>query len=137
MTISFTIPGEPQGKGRPRFIRSTGRTYTPEKTASYENLVKMEFMQAAQGRRFKDDTAVGMRLFIFYPIPKSVSNGKRVDMLTDILFPLKKPDVDNVLKAVADSLNHIAYKDDSQITDVEIRKRYSDNPRVEVMMWGD
>jgi ParB-like chromosome segregation protein Spo0J len=34
--IAFHVPGEPVAKGRPRFVRATGRTFTPAKTASYE-----------------------------------------------------------------------------------------------------
>ena len=39
----LTIPGEPVGKGRPRFTKN-GHSFTPEKTVNYENLVKLYFM---------------------------------------------------------------------------------------------
>lgn len=39
-SISFSVPGEPVGKGRPRFTR-TGHPYTPGKTGSYESLVRL------------------------------------------------------------------------------------------------
>ena len=42
--IKFTIPGPPQGKGRPRFTKS-GHTYTPAKTAEYEKLVQAEYIR--------------------------------------------------------------------------------------------
>lgn len=40
--VSFTVPGTPVGKGRPRFSRAAGlvRTYTPAKTAGWEVLAK-------------------------------------------------------------------------------------------------
>lgn len=39
--------------------------------------------------------------------------------------PKKKPDSDNCLKAIADSLNEIAYKDDVQLLETEIKKYYT------------
>ena len=41
-------------------------------------------------------------------------------------------DMDNVVKIIADSLNNLAYYDDTQIVDCQCRKFYSENPRVEV-----
>ncbi len=46
--------------------------------------------------------------------------------------PLKKSDWDNIGKIIADSLNEVAYKDDVQIVDAQVRKFYSDRPRVVV-----
>ena len=46
--------------------------------------------------------------------------------------PTKKPDCDNVIKAILDSLNQIAYHDDTQVVDLQIRKFYSHKPRVVV-----
>ena len=37
--IIITIPGEPKGKGRPRFTKR-GFTYTPKDTADYERKVR-------------------------------------------------------------------------------------------------
>ena len=46
--------------------------------------------------------------------------------------PMKKPDFDNFGKIVCDSLNDIAYHDDAQIVDAQVRKFFSDDPRVVV-----
>ena len=47
----------------------------------------------------------------------------------------KKSDLDNIVKAVADALNEIAYHDDSSICELHAAKYYSDQPRVEVKLW--
>ena len=36
---TVTIPGEPVGKGRPRFNRRTGRPFTPAKTVEFEKRI--------------------------------------------------------------------------------------------------
>ena len=41
---TFTVPGRPFGKQRPRVTR-TGHAFTPETTVSYENLVRMTFVE--------------------------------------------------------------------------------------------
>ena len=38
MKVTFTVPGIPVGKGRPRFMKN-GHTYTPQKTRDYEDKV--------------------------------------------------------------------------------------------------
>ena len=48
------------------------------------------------------------------------------------IMPTKRPDVDNVIKCVADGLNGIAWRDDSQIVSVLANKFYSTRPRVEI-----
>lgn len=133
MMVKFTVPGEPYGKGRPRF-RNTGsfqQPYTPAKTANYENLVKLAYASEAR-HRFADDAMLDVRIFAYYAIPKSVSKKKRQMMLDKKIRPIKKPDYDNIGKIVCDSLNQIAYKDDSQIVDAMVRKFYDENPRVVV-----
>lgn len=132
MVKRFTVQGEPKGKGRPRFIPQTGRAITPKDTANYETLVRMEYMAQCQGFKFPDDAMLDMRIIAYYSIPKSASKKNRERMKTRLLRPTKKPDMDNVVKIVADSLNQVAYRDDTQIVDCQCRKFYSDNPRVEV-----
>lgn len=128
--IRFTVPGPPAAKQRPRF--SNGHTYTPQKTVQYENLVKVCYEQAARGYKFPDDAMLDVRIFAFYEIPKSVSKKKRQQMIDNEIRPTKKPDFDNIGKIICDSLNGIAYRDDAVIVDAQVRKFYSERPRVEV-----
>ena len=75
-----------------------------------------------------------MRILAFYSIPKSATKKNKELMKKQLLRPTKKPDMDNVVKIIADSLNQVAYRDDTQIVDCQCRKFYSDNPRVEVII---
>ena len=131
MTAKFTVLGEPRGKQRPRVTRK-GNTYTPAETVQYENLVRMEYRRQCGDYRFPDDAALDMRIIAYYAIPKSASKKKRQEMLEHRIRPLKKVDCDNAVKIVADSLNMIAYRDDVQIVDCQIRKFYSSEPRIVV-----
>lgn len=130
----FTIPGEPQGKGRPRVVRNGGpvRTYTPEKTATYENLVKLEYER--QVDRMLGDGPVSMRIMAWYGIPKSASKRKREAMVGGAIRPTRKPDCDNVAKVIADALNGLAYRDDSQIVRMLVEKWFGEEPRVDVVI---
>lgn len=122
--MKFTIPGEPTGKGRPRVTKHG--TYTPAKTVQYENLVKLCY------KGLYHEGPVAMEVKAFYKIPKSASKKKKELMERCELLPTKKPDCDNVLKIIADALNGIAYKDDSQIVMAIVKKQYAEKPRVEV-----
>lgn len=132
MEVKFTVQGEPKGKGRPRFNTKTGHAMTPVDTANYESLVKLEYGRQCEGMMFSDDAMLDMRIKAYYSIPKAVSKKKKAMMLDGLIRPTKKPDMDNVVKIIADSLNKIAYRDDTQIVDCQCRKFYSENPRVEV-----
>lgn len=132
MEVKFTILGEPKGKGRPRFCRNTGHAITPKDTVNYETLVHMEYVAQCEEFRFPDDAMLDMRIKAYYSIPKSKSKKQRAAMLSGKIRPTKKPDMDNVVKIIADALNQVAYRDDTQIVDCQCRKFYSENPRVEV-----
>jgi Holliday junction resolvase RusA-like endonuclease len=129
-TYFFEVPGEPVGKGRPRFTR-TGHTYTPKKTTDYEKAVREAFRDAHPGHEPLEGP-LSMEVYAFFSVPKSWPAKKREDALCGKLLPTGKPDASNVLKAVEDALNGYAYKDDSLITDPSVQKRYSSRPRVEV-----
>lgn len=132
--IRFILPGHPFGKQRPNFARvgQYVKTYTPDKTVSYENLVKIMYQQEAKGKMFSDDAMLDIRIIAYYGIPKSISKKKRKAMLEHRIRPTKKPDWDNIGKVICDSLNTVAYHDDSSVVDAQVRKFYSENPRVEV-----
>lgn len=132
--IRFTVLGEPKGKGRPRFNTRTGHAITPKDTVNYESLVRLEYAQQTDGFRFQDDAMLDMRILAYYSIPQSKSKKVKAAMLNNEIRPTKKPDMDNVVKIIADSLNQVAYRDDTQIVDCQCRKFYSEQPRVEVII---
>lgn len=131
---SFTIPGEPQGKGRPKFAGrgSYAHAYTPKKTRSYEDIVASEYIRQCGSTKADRSEYVSLTITAYYKIPKSASKKKAYEMSSGKIVPTKKPDIDNIIKVVADALNGVAYDDDKQIIDVSARKVYSETPRVDV-----
>lgn len=131
MKAHFTIDGEPKGKGRPRVMKG-GYAYTPHDTAVYENLVKVEYRRQCGKTFFENGTFLDVRISAYYGIPNSASGKKKKLMNDNIIRPTKKPDMDNICKIICDALNKIAYYDDAQIVDCQLRKFYSEHPRVVV-----
>lgn len=132
MQIKFTVLGEPKPKARVKFNSRTGTTYTPKDTVIYENLVKTEYLRQCPGQRFPDKEPLEMRIKAYYAIPASASKKKQAAMEAGEIRPVKTPDADNIIKAVADSLNQVAYHDDAEIVSVSLAKYYGRQPRVEV-----
>lgn len=64
--------------------------------------------------------------------PKSFSKKKTEMAERGEIVPVTKPDADNYLKAIKDALNGVIWRDDSQIVDVQVSKRYSVRPRIEI-----
>lgn len=133
-SIQFTVLGEPYGKGRPQFNRFTGTVHTPEKTESREALVGYEYRRQCGAFRFPDTAMLDMRILAYYSVPKGDSKATRAAKLEGFIRPTKKPDMDNVVKLVADALNQVAYRDDTQIVDCQCRKFYSEQPRTVIII---
>ena len=127
--IVFIVKGEPKGKGRPRFTK-TGRVYTPSETSHYEELVGLSYQNSAKGYQFTSPVKVSIRAFHKPPNGKS----KKVveDMLNGRILPTKKPDSDNLAKIILDGLNKVAWDDDTQVVEMIVTKRYSEEPMVAV-----
>lgn len=130
--ITFVIYGEPQGKGRPKFTM-TGHAYTPERTKSYEAEIVAAFRREFPDFvRWEKGVPLRVRIKAVYGVPVSDSKAKRERKLTGAIRPTKKPDADNVEKAILDALNGIAWRDDAQIVDIRTVKEYGWQPCVMV-----
>ena len=64
-----------------------------------------------------------------------MSKSNREKVYHGKLRPTKKPDLDNIAKIVLDSLNGLAYKDDSQVVSLRIDKFYAEKPLVKVELY--
>lgn len=129
MSIAFTVPGVPVGKGRPRM--GAGRMYTPGKTVAYEGLIA-HAAQQAMGSAAPVEFACQVQMIITIPVPASWSKKKQTAALAGQVMPTKKPDTDNVVKAVFDGMNGVVWRDDVQAVDLFVRKRYGALPGVQV-----
>lgn len=126
MNYKFEVIGKPTSKGRPRLGRYG--TYTDEKTVNYENLVKYSFLNKYKPELIEG--AIKVKMLAIFEVPQSYSKKKRVTLLNTKCNYTHKPDVDNISKIILDSLNGLAYKDDSQITRLEIEKQYGEQAKV-------
>ena len=131
MKVTFTVPGIPVGKGRPRFTKD-GHTYTPWKTRQYEDKVVLCW-KSQSGKGFAAGIPLTATVTAFFTVPKSVSKKKAAAM--DGTPHTKRPDADNVAKAILDALNGHAYNDDSAIAALTVWKYQTTGAsRVEVII---
>ena len=131
MTYEFEVPGKVIGKGRPRLNSYTGVVYTPTKTKDYETLVEQYFL--LKYPRFKAlEGRIKVNIIAYFSTPKTTKKSDINEMLENNISPTKKPDIDNIVKVVLDSMNKFAFKDDNQITKLEVEKKYSLEDKVYV-----
>lgn len=129
MIYEFERPGKIIGKGRPRLNSYTGAVYTPTRTKDYENLVMQYFM--IKYPKFKQlEGRVSVEIVANFEVPKSTKKQDKILMLENKINPIKKPDIDNIVKIILDAMNEIAFKDDTQITKLNVEKKYSETESV-------
>ena len=108
------------------------KTYTPEKTASYENFVKVCYLNKYKGQKL--DGEIIAEIIAYFSIPKSFSKKKRSEAIEGKIKPTKKPDTDNIAKTILDSLNGIAFEDDKQVVALLVKKLYGEEAKVVVSL---
>lgn len=133
MELEFTVKGDPQGKGRPRFTR-IGKPYTPENTASYEEKVRLAYWEQCGMEMAAAGIPLTLEITAVFGVPERFSKVVRQKMLAWEIRPTKRPDADNIAKIIADALNGVAWHDDAQVTDMTIRKVYGETPEVRVCL---
>lgn len=131
MIYEFEVPGKIIGKGRPRLNSYTGQVYTPTRTKDYENLITQYFM--LKYPRFKPfEGRVSVEITANFEVPKCTKKSDKDLMLENKINPLKKPDIDNIVKIILDAMNECAFKDDTQITKLAVEKKYGPSESIYV-----
>ena len=131
MIYEFEVPGKIIGKGRPRLNSYTGVVYTPTRTKDYESLVEQYFL--LKYPRFKAlEGRIKVSIIAYFSIPKTTKKADINEMLENNISPTKKPDIDNIVKSILESMKKFAFKDDNQITKLEVEKKYAIEDKVYV-----
>ena len=134
--FTFIVKGKPQSKLRPRVVTNkyTGgkHAYTPKKTESYENLIRWSYKAA--GGQYMGEKLLEVDIKAYYPIPKSTTKKRKLEIEQGEIRPQTKPDCDNIIKGVLDALNSVAYYDDKQVVSVSCNKYYSQTGYLEITL---
>jgi Holliday junction resolvase RusA-like endonuclease len=120
--LIIELPGPVRGKGRPRLMKATGIAFTDSKTRSYEAQLKFAAVEVMAGRA-PIEGPLRVTLVAYFPIAPSWPKKKQAAAQLGDIFPTSKPDGDNILK-LCDALNQVVWRDDSQIVDALVLKRY-------------
>ena len=131
--VHFEIEITPVAKGRPRYARRGNfvQTYTPTKTREYEDVIR-ENAKLAMGSSEPLETPLNVLLLFGMPIPSSTPKKALEGYLNGSVRHIKKPDLDNLAKAVLDAMNGVVYLDDNQICRLTIEKNYDIVPKISI-----
>lgn len=110
--------------GRGKFVKSNAQRYLAYKEEiCWQTRQQMKNKEPITG-------PIEVNVLFLMPIPKSWSKKKKVEAIEQ--YHTKRPDTDNLIKGLFDSLNNIVWKDDNQVCKIFARKIYSENPGIEI-----
>lgn len=129
--IQFEVNVPPMGAVR-MTQRSKWKNQSAKNYLQYKNIVGY-----AARKHFKVpiNGPVATEIEFYYPVPQSWSKKDKNKALSGQIFPTVKPDIDNVVKGIFDSLNKIAWEDDNRVVALITRKYYSTQPRIVIKVW--
>lgn len=127
---------DPYPSPRPRFSRRG--TYMPKEYKLWKKMFLREWLKHNLDK-FDAGVAIAVDLKFYIKPPKSIARVKKNQNIlkAETWRVVKKPDLDNLGKSPLDAISGYAYVDDNQISDLRLRKRYSLNPRVEIVIKED
>lgn len=139
---------EPKPQTRPRF--SKFGTYEDPKMKAWRRECSRLIEQEYNGQFFDGPVSVNVTFYMKAPLsvskePTPKSRAKAWEtfkkFIGEKLWHTRKPDIDNLIKALFDSISNAGYNkvdkkgivwtDDSIVCKLRAQKRYSNNPRIE------
>ncbi|EPT42892.1 RusA family crossover junction endodeoxyribonuclease [Streptococcus agalactiae] len=145
----FEIPIEPKPQTRPKF--SKWGTYEDPKMKKWRKQVTGWIEKNYDGPFF--DGCIKVEVTFYMKAPKTLSKeptqrskDKTIQIyqnfVRELIWHVKKPDIDNLVKAIFDSISDAGYdkiqksgivwSDDNIVCDLRAIKKYSPNPRIKV-----
>ncbi len=143
--IVFKLLVEPRTKARGRASR-TGKkcptcsqksgaliVFTPKDTRAYEESIRLTCLGIMRKRGLKPlEGPISIRIVTVSTRPKRL-----IEEHPGRHWKPNRPDIDNSVKAILDSLNGVCFADDAQIVQLEALNLYAaidEAPRVEIMV---
>lgn len=135
----LTIPIEPKPQKRPRFGKFG--TYEDKNMKAWRRQVSSYIAKHYKGEYFYSAISVDVTFYMkatkaMSQEPTARTGAKRKAeyerFVAEQIPHDKKPDLDNLIKAVFDSVSDskVVWSDDNIISEVQARKVYSPNPRI-------
>ena len=125
-TIDVFVAGNPKGQPRPRaFARNgTARVYDPGTAEGWKSEVALA-LRGWANRHFAGPIDVSLTFYFTRPKGHYYTSGEVSKSAPDAY--IKKPDADNLAKAVLDAMTGIGFWfDDSQVTTLLVSKCWAD-----------
>lgn len=127
----YYIPVVPMGAvrmtRRGKFVNESAKRYL-----TYKDFIKLHISRQAKQEPIANQ--VGVDIVFTMPIPPSWSKKKQKEAVGQ--YHNKKPDIDNLVKGLFDSLNGLIWKDDNQVAKLRAVKIYGENPGITVEIRG-
>ena len=134
MRFEINYIGHLQAQQRPRgtvryhkdgkpFVMMRDDNHCRDFKSTLHLLAQVELL--AEGKRVIQGP-LEMNVDFIFPIPQRMSKKARSAALAGETYPTKKPDIDNLLKAIMDAFNGVLYNDDKQVVMVTMRKIYGE-----------
>lgn len=132
---TITIPGDPVAQGRPKFavVNGHGRAYDPKKSRTWKATAQ-DFMRQAADKPYPPKAALHVQVYAVFRCPKG---DYRVINPAPLRWHVKRPDGDNILKAVKDAGSGVLWLDDAQVAKATVTKLIApqgEAPRVVIIV---
>ena len=128
--IELIIEGNPVAQGRPIFNSYTKRAHDPIKSKNYKMFVGLTAKRQYHGMLI--DCPIRVEIDVYRANQKSISKKELDRREKKLSMPTVKPDIDNYVKGIKDALNGVIWIDDNLVVELEAKKYYSVNPRIEI-----
>jgi Holliday junction resolvase RusA-like endonuclease len=139
--VEFTVLGRPQPAGSKRaFPRKGGGVIVTDdnpRAKSWQQEIRTVALDAmGDATPFVDPVEVFFRFVLTRPLGHFGSGRNAGSVRASApVYPIVKPDVTKLIRAVEDAMTGIVFRDDAQIVNQRAYKTYGDPERVEVVVW--
>lgn len=135
--IKFIINKKPEAYSRERQGRGN-HFYNPKGNKMIEYKNEMLHQMSKEDYKYtrellnKENYKLEIECSFYLPIQKSSSIENSLLKENKMIQPTGRPDTDNYVKFILDSMHDVIYDDDSKVVSIKGEKFYSLNPRTEI-----